>query len=154
MKITRLFFFGILLLTAQQVSAQGWDILPEYTFRLGGRAQVRRIIQCEDYQRASLGFVKLRDSSSVEELVKLSHRHNPALQLYAAMALADRHYPRLPEVFARLMRKDHPIPYHVYRGGGGAHLLHPCFRRVVPSHPLRRGGGTVDSAPGVSFPRG
>ena len=117
MKAFRLFLTLGLLLARLLADAQGWDKLPSYTFRSGGRAQVRRIIFCEDHDRLSPGFVKLRDSTSIAELVKLSRRHNPAMQLYAAMALADRHYPRLPDVFAHLIRTDHPIRYSYYRWG-------------------------------------
>ncbi|MBF9238285.1 hypothetical protein I2I05_12845 [Hymenobacter sp. BT683] len=107
----------MLVLYCLPMQAQGWDVLPEYTFRLGGRAQVRRIILREDYDKPSPGFVKLRDSTSVEQLVKLTRRHNPAMQLYAAMALADRHYARLHEIFAWLIRKDRPISYQYHAWG-------------------------------------
>ena len=117
MSAVRGLLIGILLLAGLRLSAQDWELLPAYGFRPGGRAQVRRIIWCEDYERTSPGFVKLRDSTSIDELLRLAQRHNPALQLYAAMALADRHYPRLHEVFARLIRKDRPIRYSNYRFG-------------------------------------
>lgn len=115
--IVRLFLLVLLMLIIQPGQAQGWEILPDYTMGRGGREQVRRIILCEKYDRPSTGFVQLRDSTPLSELVKLTNSHNPAMQLYAAYALADRHYPQLAEVFGYLLRKDHPIAHRFYAHG-------------------------------------
>ncbi|RTQ51502.1 hypothetical protein EJV47_06790 [Hymenobacter gummosus] len=104
------FVTGLLLvLLPQLLFAQGWERLPDYEFGPGGRQQVARIIWREDADKPSPGFARLRDSSSTDELLRLSRRRNQAWQLYAALALADRNYPRLYEVFGRLIRRDHPV---------------------------------------------
>jgi hypothetical protein len=118
MSMTGLRLLLILLLVLPiSLQAQGWETLPIYRFGPGGRAQVGRIIQCEDADKPSAGFIRLRDGSSIDELVRLSRRRNQAWQLYAGLALADRSYPRLYEVFGRLIRRDHPVRQSYYAHG-------------------------------------
>lgn len=128
----------LLVLLPLGLRAQGWETLPEYTFGPGGRAQVGRIIRCEDADKPSAGFVRLRDSSSIDELVRLSRRHNQAWQLYAGLALADRNYPRLYEVFGQLIRRDHPVRQsHYAHGTTRIYFLH-ASEEVWNRYSLRR----------------
>ncbi len=134
MTTVRFYIISVLLLLALPGRAQGWEVLPKYAFGKGGRAQVRRIILCEAYGKPSAGFTRLRDSTTIEELVKLSRRQNPAMQLYAAMALADRHYPALHKVFGQLIRKDKPISYQYQAGGSNRvnylHASEQLYHRI------------------------
>ncbi|TYZ06634.1 hypothetical protein FY528_17345 [Hymenobacter lutimineralis] len=130
MTIVRLFLLGILFLPGGRAKAQKQE--PPYRMRRGGIPQVKRILIYETVEKPSPGFANLRANVSTEKLLRLAQQSNPAMRLYAALALADRKYPKLYEVFGEIIRSDQRVTLQLTHPDNGRVFT----RKTYPSSEL------------------
>ncbi|MCR5889871.1 hypothetical protein LRS06_19260 [Hymenobacter sp. J193] len=89
-------------------------------------------------------FIALRDSASLEVLLRLTRHHNAVVRGYAGWALADRQYAGLPTLFTYFLQ--HPRKVKTMHGciGGNNELASEFYFRVV-NYGLRQARTHPDS---------